>query len=100
MTWLQRWLRFPASTSASCCSTWDCRKAARPAPPTNGAGGLGLLRWLRGRRDATPVIVLTARDAAGDRVAGLDSGADDYRFKPFDLDELSARMRRSARQHA
>ena len=71
-----------------------------PGAPTGGAGGLGVLRWLRGRRDATPVIVLTARDAAGDRVAGLDSGADDYLVKPFDLDELSARMRAVQRRHS
>jgi two-component system, OmpR family, response regulator QseB len=60
------------------------------APP---ADGLSVLRELRQRRDATPVIVLTARDAAGDRVKGLDSGADDYLVKPFELDELNARIR-------
>ncbi len=58
-----------------------------------GEGGLGVLRWLRGRNDATPVIVLTARDGLGDRVGGLDAGADDYLVKPFELDELNARMR-------
>jgi len=56
-------------------------------------GGLDVLRDLRARQDATPVIVLTARDALGDRVAGLDAGADDYLVKPFELDELQARMR-------
>ena len=45
--------------------------------------GLDVLRELRGRGDATPVIVLTARDGPGDRVAGLDAGADDYLVKPF-----------------
>jgi two-component system OmpR family response regulator/two-component system response regulator QseB len=55
--------------------------------------GLDVLRELRARGDATPVIVLTARDGPGDRVAGLDSGADDYLVKPFELDELSARIR-------
>jgi len=55
--------------------------------------GLDVLRALRGRGDATPVIVLTARDGPGDRVAGLDAGADDYLVKPFDLDELGARIR-------
>ena len=64
------------------------------------ASGLALLRELRARGDATPVIVLTARDAVGDRVAGLDAGADDYLVKPFDLDELLARMRAVARRHA
>jgi DNA-binding response OmpR family regulator len=55
--------------------------------------GLDLLRRLRARGDATPVLILTARDAIGDRVKGLDSGADDYLVKPFDLDELAARLR-------
>jgi DNA-binding response OmpR family regulator len=61
--------------------------------------GLPVLRALRARRDATPVIVLTARDAKGDRVAGLDAGADDYLVKPFEYDELAARMRAVARRH-
>ncbi len=65
-----------------------------PATPGGEpADGLAVLRELRARRDATPVIVLTARDAAGDRVKGLDSGADDYLVKPFELDELNARIR-------
>jgi DNA-binding response OmpR family regulator len=55
--------------------------------------GLDLLRGLRARGDATPVLILTARDAVVDRVKGLDSGADDYLIKPFDLDELAARLR-------
>ncbi|HZE92260.1 MAG TPA: response regulator [Rhizobacter sp.] len=62
--------------------------------------GLAVLRDLRARRDATPVIVLTARDALGDRVAGLDAGADDYLAKPFELDELNARMRAVLRRHS
>ena len=64
------------------------------------ADGLEVLRALRARRDATPVIVLTARDARGDRVAGLDAGADDYLVKPFEFDELAARMRAVLRRHA
>jgi len=64
------------------------------------ADGLGVLRELRGRRDATPVIVVTARDARGDRVAGLDAGADDYIVKPFEFDELAARIRAVLRRHA
>jgi len=56
-------------------------------------GGVELLRWLRARGDATPVLILTARDQVADRVGGLDSGADDYLVKPFDLDELLARLR-------
>ncbi|KQT16259.1 MAG: response regulator [Bradyrhizobium sp.] len=60
--------------------------------------GLDLLRRLRGRRDATPVLLLTARDRVGDKVSGLDSGADDYLAKPFDLDELAARLRAIVRR--
>jgi DNA-binding response OmpR family regulator len=61
--------------------------------------GLDVLRGVRARRDATPVIVLTARDGLGDRVAGLDAGADDYLVKPFELDELNARIRAVLRRH-
>ena len=50
------------------------------------------------RRDATPVLLLTARDSVGDKVSGLDSGADDYLAKPFDLDELAARLRAIVRR--
>ena len=62
--------------------------------------GFSVLRELRGRGDATPVIILTARDETGDRVAGLDAGADDYVVKPFDLDELNARIRSVMRRAA
>lgn len=55
--------------------------------------GLSVLQWLRGRGDATPVLVLTARDQLEDKVRGLDLGADDYVLKPFDLDEVAARLR-------
>jgi DNA-binding response OmpR family regulator len=55
--------------------------------------GLALLRDLRGRGKALPVLVLTARDTAADKIAGLDAGADDYLTKPFDLGELQARIR-------
>ncbi|MDD5403013.1 MAG: response regulator [Sulfuricella sp.] len=55
--------------------------------------GTELLKWLRGTGDNTPVLILTARDTVGDRVRGLDAGADDYLVKPFDLDELAARIR-------
>ena len=71
-----------------------------PGRPANPGAGLLLLRELRGRANSTPVIVLTARDAIGDRVAGLDAGADDYLVKPFDLDELLARIRAVSRRHA
>jgi two-component system response regulator QseB len=55
--------------------------------------GLDLLKDMRTRGDDTPVLVLTARDSVADRVQGLDSGGDDYMTKPFDLDELAARLR-------
>jgi DNA-binding response OmpR family regulator len=55
--------------------------------------GLDLLSTLRSRHVETPVLVLTARDAIEDRIAGLDSGADDYLLKPFAFDELLARVR-------
>jgi two-component system response regulator QseB len=62
--------------------------------------GLTVLRQLRERGDATPVIIITARDDVRSRVAGLDGGADDYLVKPFDLDELAARMRVALRRSA
>jgi two-component system OmpR family response regulator/two-component system response regulator QseB len=55
--------------------------------------GLDLLRRLRSAGNRTPVLILTARDAVEDRIAGLDAGADDYLVKPFDLHELAARLR-------
>ena len=62
--------------------------------------GLEVLKELRSRRDTTPVIIITARDDVQSRVAGLDAGADDYLIKPFDLDELAARMRSVIRRGA
>jgi len=62
--------------------------------------GLEVLRRLRARQDDTPVMILTARDQVADRVKGLDSGADDYLVKPFDLDELLARLRVLGRRRA
>ncbi|HXW65760.1 MAG TPA: response regulator transcription factor [Burkholderiaceae bacterium] len=62
--------------------------------------GLEVLRAIRARNDSTPVIVITARDSLTDRVSGLDAGADDYIVKPFELDELLARMRAVVRRHA
>lgn len=55
--------------------------------------GLDVLGTMRRRGDTRPVLILTARDAVADRIAGLDAGADDYVVKPFALDELSARLR-------
>jgi two-component system response regulator QseB len=65
-----------------------------------GGDGLALLRGLRARGDATPVLIATARDALAARVAGLDAGADDYLVKPFELEELAARIRAVLRRHA
>lgn len=62
--------------------------------------GLDLLRRLRAARDAVPVLILTARDAIADRIAGLDAGADDYLVKPVDLGELAARLRALVRRSA
>src|SRR3569833_3358235 len=56
-------------------------------------GGLQVLQSLRARQQTLPVLIITARDAVSDRVQGLDAGADDYLVKPFDLDELAARIR-------
>jgi len=58
-----------------------------------GSSGLSVLAYLRERYDATPVLIITARDKLSDRIRGLDAGADDYIVKPFSLDELSARLR-------
>lgn len=60
--------------------------------------GLSFLQSIRNDGNATPVIILTARDAIDDRIKGLDSGADDYITKPFDLNELSARVRALVRR--
>ena len=62
--------------------------------------GLALLRGWRQRGRDVPVLVVTARDAVEDRVSGLDAGADDYLVKPFDLDELAARVRAVLRRRA
>lgn len=62
--------------------------------------GLSLLRQLRARRDTVPVLIVSARDAVPDRIDGLNAGADDYLLKPFDLDELVARVRALLRRHA
>lgn len=62
--------------------------------------GLDVLRALRARKDRTPVLVATARDGVAQRIAGLDAGADDYVIKPYDLEELLARIRALLRRAA
>lgn len=65
-----------------------------------GQDGIAVLKALRARRLDTPVLIVTARDTVGDRIKGLDAGADDYLIKPFDLDELAARVRALLRRAA
>jgi DNA-binding response OmpR family regulator len=61
--------------------------------------GMEILRALRSRKNETPVMVLTAKDTIPDRVQGLDTGADDFVIKPFELDEVCARLRALARRN-
>ena len=77
--------------STSCCSTWACRAAVGSKARYAAASAAG---------QSLPVMVITARDAVADRVAGLDAGADDYVVKPFDLDELAARVRALLRRRS
>jgi DNA-binding response OmpR family regulator len=65
-----------------------------------GRSGFQVLRDIRARKPSLPVVILTAKDAVDDRIAGLDSGADDYMVKPFALAELSARLRAVLRRGA
>ncbi|QDC10280.1 response regulator transcription factor [Oceanicola sp. D3] len=65
-----------------------------------GLDGLAILREMRLRGDQRPVLLLTARDKTSDRVHGLDAGADDYLVKPFEMDELEARVRALSRRIA
>jgi two-component system response regulator MprA len=65
-----------------------------------GMDGLAVTRRLRAKGLRVPILLLTARDAVHERVAGLDAGADDYLVKPFDVDELSARVRALLRRNA
>lgn len=63
-----------------------------------GITGIGILRRLRSKADTTPVLLLTALGSVEDRVTGLDEGADDYLIKPFEFDELLARVRAMVRR--
>lgn len=92
------WLRDGTSAEAALrSSSYDLAVLDINLP---GRNGLQLLKGLRNHGSTLPVLLLTARDTVADRVAGLDSGADDYLVKPFDLDELLARLRALLRRHS
>src|SRR5579872_287990 len=92
------WMRDGSSAAASLrTSQFDVVLLDLGLPDRDG---IDVLRELRKRGDATPVIILTARDEIQHRIAGLDAGADDYIVKPFDLDEMTARMRSVLRRAA
>lgn len=63
-------------------------------------GGMDVLARARRREQTVPILILTARDATGEKIAGLDAGADDYLVKPIDIDELAARIRALTRRSA
>ena len=96
-----------AGYAADVCSTLSAARAALQVEAFDlvlldlglpDGDGLGWLREWRGRGNRTPVLIMTARDALPDRVAGLDQGADDYLVKPFAPEELLARMRVALRR--
>jgi DNA-binding response OmpR family regulator len=92
------WVRDGATADTTLASEpYDCVLLDLGLPKRDG---LSVLRSLRSRGNTVPVLVATARDAVGDRVAGLDAGADDYIVKPFDVDELLARIRALIRRSA
>jgi DNA-binding response OmpR family regulator len=76
----------------------DLRLPRTSASRSGLGSGLKLLLEMRGTGDRTPVLVLTAHDRTEERIAGLDAGADDYLGKPFDLDEVEARLRSLVRR--
>lgn len=94
---------FGAATARSAEAAWDVLQVdmfdvAIVDVGLPGVSGLELVRRLRREGNLVPVLMLTARHALGDRVAGLDAGADDYLPKPFDLEELLARLRALVRR--
>ncbi len=92
------WVRDGLAAAAALASErFDCLLLDLALP---GRDGIEVLRELRARKDATPVIILSARDGLRERIAGLDAGADDYVVKPFEFEELSARMRAVVRRRA
>ncbi len=108
---LQSWLRMDGYTvdwlqrgdqAAAALATheYQCVLLDRGLPGLDGDAVLRALRAAGTSRARLPVIVITARDTVADRVQGLDLGADDYLVKPFDLEELSARVRAALRRSA
>lgn len=93
---VDRVIRGDLAQTALATHDYQCLLLDRGLP---GLTGDALLQSLRARRQTTPVIMITARDAVRDRIEGLDLGADDYLVKPFDLEELSARIRAAVRRH-
>ena len=96
---------YDVSTASNGVKALDAISASRPDVMVLDVmmpyvGGLDVCRTLRERKDRLPILVLTARDEVGDRVAGLDAGADDYLTKPFALEELRARLRALLRRAA
>jgi DNA-binding response OmpR family regulator len=91
------WLRDGAAGLTAACGEPFAAVLLDLGLPTRD--GLQVLRELRARSQKVPVIIITARDGVEDRIAGLDSGADDYVVKPFDVDELAARLRAVVRRH-
>jgi two-component system response regulator QseB len=86
-----------AATAALATETYDLMLLDLGLPDRDG---VEFLKSLRSRGSRMPVVIVTARDAVNDRVAGLDSGADDYLLKPFSLDELAARIRAVQRRQS
>ncbi|WP_077002497.1 response regulator transcription factor [Variovorax sp. KK3] len=93
---VDRVLRGDLAETALATHDYQCLLIDRGLP---GLSGDRLLARLRERRLTVPAIFITARDAVRDRIEGLDLGADDYLVKPFDLEELSARIRAAIRRH-
>lgn len=89
--WAVDWVRTASQAEAAqACASYDAVVLDLGLPDGDG---VQLLRRWRSRRDHLPVLILTARDAIDNRIAGLDAGADDYLIKPLSADELAARLR-------
>ncbi|MGZ5040943.1 MAG: response regulator transcription factor, partial [Usitatibacter sp.] len=92
------WVRDGREAEASVASTaYDLVLLDLGLPKRDG---LSVLKSWRAHGESVPVLIITARDSVNDRISGLDAGADDYLVKPFDLDELSARVRAVLRRRA